>query len=140
MAALEAGYWCSSRSKQVQPNSEERTKLLSDMFNLYQIADRSGLPMAGIALAYCYESGMGVQQNKAAAYSMYHALTHRDGRTFATRLPNKEGMNRIRHRMAALRAEATITERHHNQLKMVWDEDEIILTETVASSRRKTRA
>jgi Sel1 repeat-containing protein len=63
MAALEAGYWFSARSKQLEPDSEERNKLLGEMFNRYQIADRSGLPMAAIALAYCYESGSGVEQN-----------------------------------------------------------------------------
>jgi hypothetical protein len=139
MAALEAGYWFSSRSKQVEPNSEEKNKLLGEMFSWYQIADRSGLPMAAIALAYCYESGSGVEQNKAVAYSMYHAVVHRDGRTFATRLPNKEGLDLVRRRMAILRAQATGIERDGNRLRMVWGEDEIMITETADPGRRKQR-
>lgn len=139
MAALEAGYWFSSRAKQLEPNSEERHNLLREMFDWYQIADRSGLPMAGIALAYCYESGSGVAQNKAVAYSTYHALAHRNGRTFATRLPSKSGMDHVRSRMAALRAEATSTERDGNQLKIAWGEDEVVITEMDDSVRRKRR-
>jgi TPR repeat protein len=137
MAALEAGYWCSSRSRQAEPNSDQANKSLGDMFNWYQIAGRSGLSMAAIALAYCYESGSGVEKNKAVAYSMYHELAHRDGRSFATRLPNQEGMNHIKRRMAALRAETTSTEREGNRTRMVWGEDEIIITEAAEPIRRK---
>ena len=139
MAALEAGYWFSSRSKKLEPSSEERNQSMRQMFHWYQIADRSGLPMAAIALAYCYESGSGVEQNKAIAYSMYHALTHRDGRTLATRMPSKGEMDHLRRRMAALRTEATSTEREGNRLKIGWGEDEIILTETSDPIRRKKR-
>ena len=96
--------------------------------------------MAAFALAHCYETGTGVQQNKATAYSMYHALTHRDGRTFLTRRPKPGEIDQIRHRMAALRAQATTVEREGSRLRMVWGEDEIIITETAEPSRRKKRA
>jgi len=72
IAALEAGYWCRAQTDEVEPNSEEATRLLDEMLNWYKVAARSGLPMAELAIAYCHETGLAVEQNKALAYSMYH--------------------------------------------------------------------
>ena len=72
IAALEAGYWCRAQTDEVEPNSEAATRLLDEMLNWYKVAARSGLPMAELAIAYCHETGLAVEQNKALAYSMYH--------------------------------------------------------------------
>ena len=133
-AALEAGYWCSTQSKQAEPGSERANGLLEEMLNWYRVAARNGHPVAEAAIAYCYECGLGVEQNEAVAYSMYHALVHRDGRTFLTRLPSKPARDQISYRMAALK-ESAIVDREGGRLKMAWGEDEIIITETTNSTR-----
>ena len=129
VAALEAGYWRRTQSTKAEPDSEEADRLLKEMIDWYGIAARSGLPMADIAIAYCHETGLGVEQNKALAYSLYHAVAHRDGRSFRTRLPDKEGMHHVRRRMSALRAEAD-TDRAGSQSRLAWGEDELIITES----------
>ena len=139
IAALEAGYWCRVQSKEVEAGSEEANRLLGEMFNWYRVAGKNGLPMAEISMAYCYELGLGIEQNKAMAYSMYHGLTHRDGRTFLTRHPNKQETDHIRRRMALLKHECTSSEREGNRLRMAWGEDEIIITETPESARQTRR-
>ena len=139
IAALEAGYWCRAQSKEAEPNSEEASRLLDEMLRWYQIAARSGLPMAELSIAHCHETGLGVEQNKALAYSMYHALAHRDGRTFLRRLPDKQTLYHVQKRMALLKAEAGRAERDGSQIKMAWGDDEIVLTETPVSSRTSRR-
>src|SRR3954470_17229935 len=62
-----------------------------------------------------------------APYSMYHGLTHRDGRSFPTRHPNKQETDHIRRRMALLKHECTSSKREGNRLRMAWGEDEIII-------------
>src|SRR3954451_2960188 len=127
MAALEAGYWCRAQSKQVAADSEEASRLMSEMLNWYRVAGKNGLPMAEVSMAYCYEEGLAVEQNKALAYSMYHGLALRDGRTFPTRQPNKQEMDHIRRRMAFLKQECTSLEREGNRLRMAWGDDEIVI-------------
>jgi len=134
-AALEAGYWCRAQTKQVPEGSEETHRLLEKMINWFRVAGKNGLPMAEISVAYCYESGLGVEENKALAYSMYHALAHRNGRSFVTRHPNKQETDHIRRRMALLKQECTSEERQGNRLKMAWGEDEIIITEKSEPAR-----
>jgi hypothetical protein len=136
VAALEAGYWCRAQSKLVAAGSEEAKKLIDEMFNWYRVAGKNGLPMAEISMAYCHEEGLAVDQNKAIAYSMYHALALRDGRTFPTRHPNKREMDHIRRRMALLKQDCTNVERKGARLRMAWGEDEIIITEKPESARR----
>src|SRR5215208_3444163 len=135
IAALEVGYWYRARSEGVEPNSEEANRLLDEMLNWYQVAARSGLPMAELAIAFCHETGLGVEQNKALAYAMYHALAHRDDRTFLTRSPDKQTMEHVRRRMALLKGEAASAERDGGRIKMAWGEDEIVLTETPISQK-----
>jgi TPR repeat protein len=130
LAALEAGYWCQAQSKKAEAGSEEASRLLDEMVQWYRVAAQNGQPMAEIALAYCSELGLGVEQNKALAYSMYHGLAHRDGRTFMTRQLSKQEIDHVRRRMALLRSEADTAERQEKQLRMVWGEDEVVLTET----------
>src|SRR4051812_18548656 len=72
IAALEVGYWYRAQTEEVEPNSEEANRCLAEMLKWYKVAARSGLPMAELAIAYCHETGLGVEQNKALAYSMYH--------------------------------------------------------------------
>jgi hypothetical protein len=139
VAALEAGYWCKSERDKAEPNSEEANRLLKEMLNWYQVAARSGLPMAELALAYCHETGLGVERNKALAYSMYHALAHRDGRSFLTRVPDKQVMDHVTRRMAALKSEAGNVEREGSQSKLAWGDDEIIITETLPPKRAGRR-
>jgi TPR repeat protein len=136
VAALEAGYWCRAQSKLVPAGSDGANKFINEMFNWYRVAGKNGLPMAEISMAYSYEEGLAVDQNKAIAYSMYHALALRDGRTFPTRHLNKQEMDHIRRRMALLKQECTSVEREGTQLRMVWGEDEIIITEKPEPARR----
>jgi len=112
---------------------------MGEMLNWYRVAGKNGLPMAEVSMAYCYEEGLAVEQNKALAYSMYHGLALRDGRTFPTRQPNKQEMDHIRRRMAFLKQECTSLEREGNRLRMAWGDDEIVITETPAASRRELR-
>src|SRR5207237_8737534 len=121
IAALEAGYWCRAQTDEVEPNSEEATRLLDEMLNWYKVAARSGLPMAELAIAYCHETGLAVEQNKALAYSMYHALAHRDDRTFVTSLPNKQAMEHVWRRMALLMGEAGSARRYGGR----YSDDEV---------------
>src|SRR3954468_11645915 len=67
IAALEAGYWCRTQSKQVAAGSEEANRLMEEMFNWYRVAGKNGLPMAEISMAHCHEEGLAVEQNKALA-------------------------------------------------------------------------
>jgi TPR repeat protein len=137
IAALEIGYWYRAQREEVEPNSEEANQFLAEMLNWYRVAARSGLPMAELAIAYCHETGLGVEQNKALAYAMYHALAHRDDRTFLTRLPNKQTMDHVRRRMALLKEEAGSAERDGGRIKMAWGEDEVVLTETPISTQKR---
>jgi len=76
-----------------------------------------------------------MEQNKAAAYSAYHGLVHRDGKTFATRTLNKQEMDHVRRRMSLLRSDAETVERQGKRLRMVWGEDEIVITEEPQAQR-----
>jgi hypothetical protein len=100
------------------------------MLKWYRLAAKNGLPLAEIAIAQCYEFGLGVEENKATAYSMYYALANRDGRTILTRQPNQKSRNFIMSRMATLRKNTTSTEKAGNRLFMSWGEDEITISET----------
>jgi hypothetical protein len=130
LGALEAGYWCSEQGERAEPGSDEAKKWSDEMVKWYRLAAKNGLPLAEIAIAQCYEFGLGVEENKATAYSMYYALANRDGRTFLTRLPNQEARNYIMGRMIFLRRTATSTEKLGNRLFMSWGEDEITISET----------
>jgi TPR repeat protein len=138
VAAVEAGYWCRAQSKQAEPNSDEANRSLKEMLKWYEVAARNGLPMAELAIGYCHEAGLGVEQNKALAYSMYHALAHRDGRSFRTRFPDKQVMDHVRRRMAALKAETTNAEREGGRSKLAWGDDEIVITETTTPGQKRT--
>jgi TPR repeat protein len=135
LAALEAGYWCLAQSRKAEEGSEEPNRLLDEMVRWYRIAARNGQAMAEIALAYCSELGLGMEQNMAAAYSAYHGLVHRDGKTFATRTLNKQEMDHVRRRMSLLRSDAETVERQGKRLRMVWGEDEIVITEEPQAQR-----
>jgi hypothetical protein len=135
-AALEAGYWCRAQHQQAEPNTEEASRFLNEMVRWYQIAARNGLPIAELILGYCHETGSGVEQNKALAYSMYHALAHRDGRSFLTRVPDKQVLDYVKRRMAVLKAEAANAEREGGRLKMAWGDDEVIITERTIPARK----
>ena len=137
IAALEIGYWYRAQSEEVEPDSEEANRFLADMLKWYKVAARSGLPMAELAIAYCHETGLGVEQNKALAYATYHALAHRDDRTFVTRSPDKRTMDHVTRRMALLKGEAANAERDGGRIRMAWGEDEIVLTETTTSTQKR---
>jgi hypothetical protein len=137
VGALEAGYWCSEQGERAKSDSDEAKKWSDEMLKWYRLAAKNGLPLAEIAIAQCYEFGLGIEENKATAYSMYYALANRDGRTFLTRLPNQESRNYIMSRMTMLRRTATSTEKLGNRLFMSWGEDEIAISEI---PRRKPQA
>jgi TPR repeat protein len=141
MAALEAGYLCSEQREGAEPGSGEAKKWSDETLKWFQVAARNGLPEAEIAIAQCYESGTGVEENKATAYSIYYALVNRDGKTFLTRQPDDQARRFIRTRMAVLRENSTTTGQKGNQFFMGWGEDEITITKTPvhAGGQRKRK-
>jgi Sel1 repeat len=130
MAALEAGHWCSGQGERAEPDSEEAKKWLAEMLKWYHLAARNGLPGAEIAIAQCYEFGIGVEENKATAYSIYYALANRDGKTILTRHPNQQARHFIKNRMTMLRGNSTMVGVKGNQIFISWGEDEMIITKT----------
>jgi len=129
-AALDAGHWCNEQRRGVEPDSEDARKWADETLKWYRLAALNGLPWADIAIAQCYEFGVGVEENKATAYSIYYALANRDGRTFLTRQPDQRGRRYITSRMAALRGCATTIGQKGKQLLLSWGEDELIISET----------
>jgi hypothetical protein len=130
LAALDAGYWCNEQRTGVEPDSEDARKWADETLKWYRVAALNGLPWADIAIAQCYEFGVGVAENKATAYSIYYALANRDGRTFLTRQPDQQGRRYITSRMTTLRGCATTMEQKGKQLLLSWGEDELIIRET----------
>ena len=130
LAALDAGYWCNEQRRGVEPDSEEARKCADEALKWFRLAALNGLPWADIAIAQCYEFGVGVEENKATAYSIYYALANRDGRTFLTRQPDQQGRRYITSRMAALRGCATTIGQTGKQLLLSWGEDELTISET----------
>jgi TPR repeat protein len=139
LAALEAGYWCTEQGKCAKPDSDEAKKWSDEIIKWYRLAAKNGLPWAEIAIAQCYDFGIGVEENKAMAYSMYYALANRNGKTFLTQHPSPQGRHFVKSRMAALRGNTTSTEKIGQQLFMSWGEDEITISEIPRHAlRRKT--